>query len=107
MRVIPTKRCVGESPPNYGARCAYSFVTPDFRGQCCLHYELNGIQAIVGFTTYQQALTAATMAIFSIDDNFQQVTIKASEETRGYPVFPSAKAWLAHHSRTVDTALRA
>jgi hypothetical protein len=49
------------------------------------------------------------MAIFSLDSDFQQVTIKASVEPRDYPVFPSAKAWLAHHARyqAGDTALRA
>lgn len=109
MRGITSKRCVGESPPSYGARCAYSFVAPDFNGPCCLHYELNSKQAIVGFTTYQQALTAATMAIFSIDDNFQQVTIKACTEPGICHIYPSAKAWLAHHSRecATDLAIRA
>ncbi len=109
MGVITSKRCVGESPPDYGSRRAYSLVGPDFKGPCCLHYELNGKQTKVGFTTYQQALTAATMAIFSLDDNFQQVIIKACTEPDLCHIYPSAKAWLAHHCResAADAAVRA
>lgn len=96
--VFTFKRCVGESPPNYGSRRAYCFVTPDFPGPCCLHYEVNCQPGVAGFMSYQQALTAATMAIFSLENNFQQVTIKACTEPGGCEFYPSAKAWLAHHN---------
>lgn len=109
MTIFTFKRCVGESPPDYGARRAYCFVKPDYLGPCCLHYELNGKPGVVGFTTYQQALTAATMAIFSLEDNFQQVTIKACTDPTFCDFFTSAKAWLAHHGKVcaIDSAVRA
>lgn len=96
MSVVSFKRCVGESPPEYGSRRAYCFVTPDYSGPCCLHYEMDNRPAVAGFMTYQQALTAATMAIFS-PDNFQQVIIKACVEPHLCEFYPSAKAWLAHY----------
>lgn len=108
--VFTFKRCVGESPPDYGSRRAYCFVKPDFTGRCCLHYEVDSTPQVVGFTTYQQALTAATMAIFFLENNFQQVTIKAYTEPDLCHFYSSAKAWLAHHRQyygSEDSAVRA
>lgn len=68
-------RCVGESPPAYGSRKAYCCVMPDFKGPCSLHYELNGKALVTEFSGYPQALTAATMAIFSLEHDFQYVNI--------------------------------
>lgn len=93
MSAVAFKRCVGESPPDYGSRRAYCFVTPKFTGSCCLHYELDGQAQIAGFGNYQQALTAATMAIFS-ELAFQNVVIKAADSHCEWKKYPSAKAWL-------------
>lgn len=95
--VTSFKRCVGESPPDYGSRRAYCFVTPKFTGPCSLHYEIDGRPQIVGFGNYQQALTAATMAIFS-KLPFQNVVITASEGPCDLQKYPSAKAWLLDNS---------
>lgn len=98
--VLIFKRCVGESPPGYGARRAYCSVKPDFSGPCCLHYELDNQQQTVGFTSYQQALTAATMAIFSEAD-FQNVLITAGNGLVRKR-FASAKTWFESHCEVGD-----
>ncbi|MDY7563398.1 hypothetical protein [Pseudomonas sp. AB6] len=92
--VLSFKRCVGESPPIYGSRKAYCFVRPDYSGACCLHYEVESQAFMVGFASYQQALTAATMAIFSQKANFQNVRITASKQDIALKLYGSAKAWI-------------
>lgn len=87
-------RCVGESPPVHGSRKAYSSVPPDHSGQCCLHYELDGQARIAAFECYQQALTAATIAIFSGDHNFQHVFIRAKTGKERCQRFENAQVWL-------------
>jgi hypothetical protein len=87
-------RCVGESPPAYGSRKAYSCVPYDFGGHCCLHYELDGQARIAAFESYQQALTAATIAIFSDYHNFQHVFIRASTGKELCQRFENAQVWL-------------
>jgi hypothetical protein len=54
---------------------------------------VNSQQHVVGFTTYQQALTAATMAIFSQRANFQNVLITAGDSCAQRRFYGSAKAW--------------
>lgn len=96
--VLAFKRCVGESPPRYGSRRAYCSVSPGFTGACCLHYEVNSQVFMVGFVNYQQALTAATMAIFSQRANFQNVLITARNEQVPLKLYGSAKAWSVENS---------
>ena len=86
-------RCVGESPPVYGSRKAFSCVPHDFAGPCCLHYELDGQARIAAFMSYQQALTAATIAIFSDEHDFQHVFIRASTGKESCQRFSSAQVW--------------
>lgn len=85
-------RCVGESPALYGARRAYSCVPPSYDGPCSLHYELGGLQHATTFTRYQQALTAATMAIFCETHDYQHVIIRADARS-SVPLYPNAVSW--------------
>lgn len=87
------KRCVGESPPAYGARKAYCSVRPSFKGPCCLHYQLEGRAFVVGFDSYRQALTVAAQAIFSLERPFQQVLITTPENYAVEQRYASALAW--------------
>jgi len=85
-------RCVGESPPDRGSRQAHSAVLPNYSGHCSLHYERAGQQYAVTFPTYQQALTAATMAIFCHDHPYRNVVIQAGARSAA-PAYPNATAW--------------
>lgn len=86
-------RCVGESPPAYGSRKAYSCVPPGFEGPCSLHYELDGQAFVTEFSGYSQALTAATVAIFSLRHDFQYVIIRASDQTSVVRLRTTLQAW--------------
>jgi hypothetical protein len=45
-----------------------------------LHYELDGQSLTAEFIDYTEALTAATVAIFSLEHDFQYVIIRASAQ---------------------------
>ena len=85
-------RCVAESPPDRGSKQAYSCVSPSYSGPCALHYEQGGQQHAVAFPTYQQALTAATMAIFCHDHRYHNVIIRADIRPAA-PAYPNAVTW--------------
>lgn len=85
--------CVGELPPSRGARRAHSCVPADHAGPCDLHYELHGRRHVAGFENYQQALTAATLAIFSEVHEFDRVLISAGNEQSLAQAFSSAITW--------------
>lgn len=103
--ILSFQRCVGESPPAHGSRKAYCTVRADYPGPCDLHYELHNSTCVVGFVSYSQALTAATMAIFSKDHDFQQVLITASREPDRSGLYQTAQTWLSHIIQTTS-ALR-
>lgn len=86
-------RCVGELPPSRGARRAHSCVPADHVGPCDLQYELHGQTHVAGFVNYQQALTAATLAIFSDVHEYGCVLILAGTEHSSAQRFPSAITW--------------
>jgi len=86
-------RCVGELPPSRGTRRAYSCVPTDHAGPCDLQYELHGRTHVAGFANYQQALTAATLAIFSEEHEYDRVLILAGTEQTSAQLFPSAIIW--------------
>jgi hypothetical protein len=86
-------RCVGESPPIYGARKAYSVVPSNYQGACNLHYSLRGRAYIATFASYGQALTAATMAIFCEDHDYQQVFIRPGACAGRPTPYPNAMTW--------------
>lgn len=85
-------RCVGEAPPDRGLRQAHSAVLPNYSGPCSLHYEREGQQYTVTFPTYQQALTAATMAIFCQEYLYRNVVIQTAARSAA-PAYPNATAW--------------
>jgi len=91
--VLKIKRCVGESPPAYGARKAYSELSPAHIGPCYLKYELFEKPHIVQFANYQHALTAATMAIFCIDHDFKFVRISGNSKKSSFICHKNAKSW--------------
>ena len=86
-------RCVGESPPIYGARKAYSAVPSNYQGPCNLHYTLSGRTHVAAFASYQQALTAATMAIFCEDIDYQRVFIRPGTCAGRFKPYPNAITW--------------
>lgn len=86
-------RCVGELPPSRGARKAHSCVPANHAGPCNLQYELHGRTHVAGFENYQQALTAATLAIFSQEQEYDCVLILAGTEQTSAQLFPSAITW--------------
>lgn len=85
--------CVGELPPSRGARRAHSCVPADHAGPCDLQYELHGRMHVAGFENYQQALTAATLAIFCEVHEYGCVLIRAGTEHSSAQPFPSAITW--------------
>ncbi|SEE90376.1 hypothetical protein [Pseudomonas coleopterorum] len=85
--------CVAELPPSRGARRAHSCVPADHAGPCDLQYELHGRMQAAGFENYQQALTAATLAIFSEVHEFDRVLIRAGTEQSLAQAFSSAITW--------------
>ena len=84
-------RCVGESPR--GARRAHSSVPVTYDGPCDLQYELHGHTHIARFNSYQQALTAATLAIFCEAHDYGRVLIRAGTEPEPLQRFPNAVTW--------------
>lgn len=85
--------CVAELPPSRGARRAHSCVPADHAGPCDLQYELHGRTHVAGFENYQQALTAATLAIFSEVHEFDRVLIRAGTGQSPAQALPSAITW--------------
>jgi hypothetical protein len=86
-------RCVGESPASRGARKAHSCVPASHDGPCDLQYELRGRIHVARFKSYQQALTAATLAIFCEVHEYGRVLIRAGTEPEPSQRFPNAMTW--------------
>lgn len=84
-------RCVGESPR--GDRKAHSNVPITHDGPCDLQYELRGNTHVARFNSYQQALTAATLAIFCEVHDYARVLIRAGTEPEPSQRFPNAVTW--------------
>jgi hypothetical protein len=84
-------RCVGESPR--GDRRAHSSVPVTHDGPCDLQYELRGLTHVARFNSYQQALTAATLAIFCEVHDYARVLIRAGTEPEPSQRFPNAVTW--------------
>ena len=89
-------RCVGESPR--GDRKAHSSVPVTHDGPCNLQYELRGRTHVARFKNYQQALTAATLAIFCEVHDFGCVLIRAGTEPEPLQRFPNARTWRRAHA---------
>ena len=96
--ILSFRRCVGESPPVYGARKAFCSVHADFDGPCYLHYEIHSSAFVVRFENYGQALTAATMAIFAQETNFQRVLITANPGRVRSKAYSNAQSWWLENS---------
>jgi hypothetical protein len=89
-------RCIGESPPVFGARYAYAYVPPNHEGPCVLHFELNGVKRHAKFPNYAQARSAAIRAIFSPGDDLQAMQVRSvSPETEQSPRFKNSTEWFA------------
>lgn len=100
-------RCIGESPPIYGGKKAYAYIAASFKGRCLLNYAIDGENHSFEFDDYQQARTAATMAIFSQDIDFVSVNITASYEKELAKKNLTAKMWYAWlYSRTAKQEIR-
>ena len=84
-------RCVSESPRR--ARRAHSSVPVTHDGPCDLQYELRGHTHIARFNSYQQALTAATLAIFCEVHDYGRVLIRVGTEPEPSQRFPNAVTW--------------
>jgi hypothetical protein len=91
-------RCVGESESPRGARRAHSSVPVTHNGSCDLQYELHGRIHVARFRNYQQALTAATLAIFCELHDYGHVLICAATEPEHSQRFPNARTWRQAHA---------
>lgn len=92
IRFAITMQCVAESPPHLGGRRAHSDVPAGYTGPCSLHYELYGRRQLDCFATYQQALTAATMAVFCDKHPYQKVVIRPGAQANA-ALYPDATRW--------------
>lgn len=91
------RRIIGESPPLYGGKTAYSAVMPNHTGECVLRYRENGCLRSIRLRNYQIARTAAIRAIFTADNDIDDVwVLPVTSADLKHPFFESALAWLAN-----------
>jgi len=88
------RRIIGESPPRYGGKRAYSTVTPCHSGGCQLRYTLGGKDAYARFPNYTVARTAAIRAVFSAVNDIDGVCVSSDNGNVKAPVFQNAADWL-------------
>lgn len=96
-------QCVAESPSHLGDRRALSDVPAGYAGPCSLHYELYGRRHLDCFATYQQALTAAEMAVFCDKHPYQKVVIRPGAQANA-ALYPDATRWRQAQSRVSNSA---
>lgn len=98
------RRIIGDSPPRYGGKKAFSTVQPCHEGLCDLLYETEGNERIARFVNYQVARTAAIQAIFSIEAEINNVCVTAAmAKDSTVQIYQSAKTWFSHHKSSLST----
>lgn len=89
-------KIIGESPPRFGGKKAYSTIGPTHEGTCLLHYSFAGKSEADAFASYRVAMSAATRAIFCTDLDFSQVLISEAFDQKQTPTyFVDAESWLS------------
>lgn len=95
-RLYGFKKIIGESPPHYGGKKAYSTIGPAHEGPCLLHYTFAGKAETDAFASYRVAMAAATRAIFTTSIDFSQVLVTEPCPQRHTPhYFVDADCWLS------------
>lgn len=90
------RKIIGESPPRYGGKKAYSTIGPAHEGSCLLHYSIAGKAETDAFASYRVAMAAATRAIFCTAVDFSQVLLTGPcPQKNTQPYFEDADCWLS------------
>lgn len=90
------RRVIGETPPSLGGIQAYAYISPNWKGECLMRYEIDGFELVARFPDYRTARTAAIRGIFSEEHNIRAVRLHGvGEGDTNTPLYAGAGQWLS------------